>query len=95
MQCFGITKNDMEVSKNTIPYIRVLGFNDVGKKIISEAKKLNPNLQVVTSVKSFEKNCKNENLLSILQKDILATNIYSLANSSPANLDYTTSCIVI
>ena len=32
----GITKKDMEISKKTLPYVRVLGFNDNGKNLISE-----------------------------------------------------------
>ena len=31
----GITKKDINLSKRIIPYIRVLGFNKHGKKIIS------------------------------------------------------------
>ena len=32
----GITKEDMEVSKSIVPYVRVLGFNNNGKQLISE-----------------------------------------------------------
>ena len=37
-----ITKKDMEISKKVLPYVRVLGFNENGKKLISEISKKNP-----------------------------------------------------
>ena len=87
----GITKNDLELSKNITPYIRVLGFNENGKKILSNISKKNPNMQIITSVKNFMDLNTNNNLKLMLQKDILATNIYTLGftKNSPSNLDYT------
>ena len=84
-----ITKNDMQLSKNITPYIHILDFNSKGKKLISEIKKSNPN--IITSVKKFKENCKNHNLVHMLEKDILATNIYTLGykKNSLGNLDYT------
>ena len=87
----GITKNDLELSKNITPYIRILGFNENGKKILSNISKKNPNMQIITSVKNFMDLNTNNNLKLMLQKDILATNIYTLGftKNSPSNLDYT------
>lgn len=86
----GIKKSDMEISKNVLPYIRVLGFNENGKKLISKICKNNPELNVITSVKKFvDTNC-DENLKLLLDKDIFASDVYSLGfkNNSIANLDF-------
>ena len=86
----GITKNDIEISKRTTPYVRVLGFNENGKKLVSKIKKTNPNLQIITSVKKFVDMNIDEDLKNLFDKDILATNIYTLAcNNCVANLDFT------
>ena len=81
----------MAISKKTIPYIRVLGCNEKGKNLISKIITANPRLNVITSVKKFEDINMNKNLKIMLDKDILATNIYTLGYSqdSISNLDYT------
>lgn len=86
-----ITKKDMAISKKTIPYIRVLGWNEKGKFLISKIISANPRINVITSVKKFEDININKNLKTMLDKDILATNIYTLGYShdSCGNLDYT------
>lgn len=87
----GITKKDMQVSMNTKPYIRVLGFNDKGRGILSEISKRNPKLELVSSVKKFMDKGPNKNLKMMIEKDIWATNVYTLGYEyeSKANLDYT------
>ena len=91
----GYTKEDMETSKKIDPYIRVLGCNSKGQEMISEMCNENKKLQVVTYVKSFTTTCRNKKLLMMLEKDIGATNIYTLGYEydSYANLDYTTKMI--
>lgn len=91
----GITKKDMMISKKTVPYLRVLGFNSRGKFMISEAAKANPKLQIVTSVKKFEDNNSNKNLKLLLDKDIWATNVYTVGYEYDSwnNLDYTKKII--
>ena len=42
----GIDKKQMEISKKVTPYVRVLGFNNKGKELISEMMHLNPKLNV-------------------------------------------------
>ena len=86
----GIKKSDMEISKNILPHVRVLGFNQNGKKLISEICKNNPELNVITSVKKFINTNSNENLKLLLNKDIFASDVYSLGfkNNSIANLDF-------
>ena len=86
-----ITKKDMEMSKKINPYIRVLGFNKNGKNLLSKIKRVNPNLKIITSVKKFTDENNNKNLRTLLEKDILATNIYTLGYSkdSLSNMDFT------
>ena len=86
-----IDKKQMETSRKITPYVRVLGFNNKGKELISEMIHLNPKLNVVTSVKKYIDTVANKNLREMLEKDILATNIYTLGyySDSYANLDYT------
>ena len=58
----GITKRDVGMAKKTEPYIRVLGFNEKGKELISRINKQNPKATVITSVKKFQdKNNNNKN----------------------------------
>lgn len=87
----GITKKQMDISRKTMPYVRVLGFNNKGKELISEMMRLNPKLNVVTSVKKYIDTVANRNLKEMLETDILATNIYTLGyySDSYSNLDYT------
>ena len=91
-----LTKKDMEISKKVNPYIRVLGFNSKGKYLLSEAIKQNPRLEFITSVKKFLDSSFNKNLINMLEKDILATNIYTIGykNNSVSNLDYTNKIII-
>ena len=86
-----ISKKNMKLSKEVdSPYIRVLGFNDNGKKLISKIMDKNPNQPLITSVKKFVDNNSNTSLQAMLNKDIFATNVYSLGfiNNSFANLDF-------
>ena len=93
----GITKKDIEISRKVNPYIRVLGFNDKGQYILSEAKRANPKLEIVSSVKKFVDSNNNKNLKLMLDKDIYASNVYTLGFSldSWSNLDYTQKIIKI
>ena len=87
----GITKQDMKISMSTTPYIRVLGFNEKGQELISEISKKHRKLEIITSVKKFMDKKSNENLKLMLDKDIWATDVYTLGfeYESKANLDYT------
>ncbi len=93
----GITKKDIALSKKAQPYLRVLGFNKKGKFLISEAAKANPKLQIVTSVKKFADCNLNKNLQTMLNKDIWATNVYTIGYEydSWSNLDYTNKIITV
>ena len=87
----GITKKDMEISKNVMPYVRVLGFNNKGQELLSQISKKNHKLEIVTSVKKFMDKKSNPDLKLMLNKDIWATDVYTLGfeYESKANLDYT------
>ena len=87
----GITQKQMDISKKINPYIRVLGFNKHGKELLSRISNKNPNLKIVTSVKKFMDENLNRNLSMMIEKDILATNIYTLGYlaDGQANLDFT------
>lgn len=92
-----ITQKDMNMARRTTPYVRVLGFNKHGKKIVSAIAKQNPKTHIIISVKKFMDNNTDNRLKNMLAKDILATNIYTLAyqNEPVANLDYTHKVIEI
>lgn len=92
-----ISQKDINTSKRVIPYIRVLGFNKHGKRIISAIAAANPKLQIIVSVKKFMENATDSNLKKMMAKDIFATNVYTLGfkNEPLANLDYTHKVIEI
>ena len=87
----GITKKDIALSKSTTPYVRVLGFNENGRRLLSMIASANPKLPLITSVKKFEESNKNKNLQTMLEKDIWATDVYTLGYEfdSWAGLDFT------
>lgn len=93
----GITKQDMELSVSTKPYVRILGFNDKGQELISRISKENRRLEIVSSVKKFMDKSSNKNLKFMMEKDIWATNVYTLGYEyeSKANLDYTHKLITL
>ncbi len=92
----GITKKDMQVSMATTPYVRVLGFNDKGQELLSQISKKNKKLEIITSVKKFIDKKSSDNLKLLMEKDIWATDVYTLGfeYESKANLDYTHKLII-
>lgn len=92
-----ISQKDMNASRKMTPYIRILGFNKHGKKIVSAIANQNPKAHIIISVKKFMENNTDNRLQNMLAKDILATNIYTLGykNGSIANLDYTHKIIEV
>lgn len=93
----GITKKDINLSKRSIPYIRVLGFNKHGKKIISAIAANNPKSKIIISLKKFLDSSPDNSSRQFLSKDVLATNIYTLGlkENPVANLDYTHKIVEI
>ena len=90
-----IRKEEVEGYKHNLQYIRVLGFTKKGEKLLSKIYN-NCKLPVVTTVAKFMKSA-NDSQKKMLDKDILATNIYTMGYQMPnyrkANLDYTTEVI--
>ena len=93
----GITKKDIAMSKKIIPYTRILGFNAKGKELLSDIYESNNKINMITSVKKFADTNRNRDLMRLLEKDIFATNVYTLGYeyNSMANLDYTSKMVVI
>lgn len=91
-----ITKQDYINSQKVVPYVRVLGMSENGKLLLSELSR-NRKLNIIASVKQFLEKNNNKILKSMLEKDILATNIYTLEykKNPDANLDYTKKLIVM
>lgn len=85
-----ISHKDIEASYKIKPYIRVLGANKSGKELISKISKQNKKIDIVTSPRRFLKNSTNKVLKNMLEKDMFASNVYTLGykNKPQANLDY-------
>jgi predicted nucleotidyltransferase len=94
---FNITKKDISDAYKIVPYIRVLGMNSRGKLLLSRISRINKKIQIVTSLKRYIDACNNKVIKNMLEKDILATNIYTLGYEydSKANLDYTKKIVII
>ena len=84
-----ITKSDMEQSKKNDLYIRVLGINKKCEEILSIIN----NNKLITSLKKFEENNGENELLNIDKK---ATEIYTIKypKSVETKLDYTSKFII-
>lgn len=91
-----ITKKDIQDSYKVKPYIRVLGVSQKGKTLLSQISNPRSKYPVVTSVKKFMDSNNNKILKNMIEKDILASNIYTLGYEydSKSNLDYTKKLII-
>lgn len=92
-----IKRADVEACKHNVQYIRVLGFNKTGEKLLGKIYNT-AKLPIITNLPKFMK-IATESQKKMLDKDILATNIYTLGYQVPAyrksNLDYTMPVIKI
>lgn len=92
-----IKRVDVEAYKHNVQYIRVLGFNKTGEKLLGKIYNT-AKLPIITNLPKFMK-IATESQKKMLDKDILATNIYTLGYQVPAyrkaNLDYTMPVIKI
>ena len=88
----------MENSRKVVPYVRVLGFTQKGKSLLSEISRRNPKLNIITSLKKYMDQNQNKNkvLAEMLDKDIFATDVYTFGyiGESKANLDFTNNMII-
>ena len=92
----GINKKNMDTSRKITPYVRILGFNQKGKILLSEITKRNPKINMITSVKKYVEQNRNKQLAEMLNIDILATDVYTLGYEyeSKSNLDFTNKMII-
>ncbi|MEG0748274.1 MAG: nucleotidyltransferase [Cetobacterium sp.] len=74
----GITKEDTEIVKKSVPYIRVLGFTKKGQQYLKQIKK-DEGLVVLTSLKNIKKMMSDEEL-RLLELNEVASKIYSMVN---------------
>ena len=88
-----ITQEQLQMYKYKPQYARVLAVSKNGKKALAEISK-SSKIPIITNVSKFMKSSTEEQK-EMLDKDILATNIYTLGYKIPEyrknNLDYTTS----
>lgn len=93
----GITRQDMEMSENVNPYIRVLAVNKNGRELLSiinktivnkanvktDINKINiKETNIITSLKKFESTNKDKALKRMMEIDKLATDIYTIKQRS-------------
>lgn len=75
MTLLGVTRDDVKNPRN---YIRVLAFNEKGSAYLKQVKKSGEcPLPVITNINKDTEGCPE--ILSTLEKDILAADIYNLA----------------
>lgn len=86
----------MILSKKAKPYVRILGMNEKGKALLSKIAQANPKLEVITSVKKYLETSKDKTTKQLLEIDIRATDVYTLAyqTTSLANMDYTNNIVI-
>ena len=75
-------------TKSEPQYARVLAFNSTGQKLLSAMKKAS-SIPVITKVADAKPD--NDQFKEMLEKDILATDIYSIITNNDLGLDFKTS----
>jgi len=73
-------------------YARVLAFNERGQEILAKMKKASQ-IPVITKVADAKPDTNEFKIM--LEKDLLATDIYSILTDKPAGLDFKTSPIKV
>ncbi len=75
----GITKEDMLKVKdiNSVPYIRVLAFNDKGREIIKSIKK-SSNVNIINKFSNVSFSMNDDLFKTLIDYDIKASNMYNL-----------------
>lgn len=82
-----VSKMDILDSFTKYPYIRILGMDTKGMKHLK-----NINIEYINKFSNYE-NIKNINSL-LVEKEIKATNVYSILTGENHNLDFTNSPII-
>lgn len=75
----GITKNDMAKVKdiNSVPYIRILAFNDKGREIIKKIKN-NSEINIINKFSNVSFSKDDDIFKTLIDYDIKASNLYNL-----------------
>ncbi len=71
-------------------YARILAFNSRGQELLAKMKKVSK-IPIITKVADAKPDTEDYKIM--LEKDLLATDIYSILTDKPAGLDYKTSPI--
>lgn len=71
-------------------YARILAFNSRGQELLAKIKKVSQ-IPIITKVADAKPD--TEDFKIMFEKDLLATDIYSILSNKPAGLDYKTSPI--
>lgn len=83
-----ITKEDTRYLKENIPYVRIMGFSQLGKKYLKKYLKENKEklgeIEVLTSFKNIQKKL-NEKQLKFLELNERASTIYKIINNYEEN----------
>lgn len=90
-----IKKTDIEEIKRRnfyLPYVRVLAFNDRGREVLKEIKKIG-NIKIINKVANHSIQDAYEKML--FEKDILATKIYNISKKSRYSDDYRATPIYV
>ncbi|HBF6238318.1 TPA: nucleotidyltransferase family protein, partial [Clostridioides difficile] len=74
----GIKKSDVQLIKNidTIPYIRILAFNDKGREILKEIKNKSE-IKIINKFSNISFSLDDTIFKTLISYDIKATNIYN------------------
>ncbi|MBU5306660.1 nucleotidyltransferase [Clostridioides mangenotii] len=74
----GISKDEINKAKEveTMPYVRILAFNNKGREILKEIKN-NSEIKIINKFSNIEFYLDDPNFKNLIQNDIRATNIYN------------------
>ena len=75
----GITKEDISIVKNatSVPYVRILAFNDKGREIIKEIKN-NSDITIINKFANLSYDGNDTIFKTLIEYDLKASNLYNL-----------------
>lgn len=73
----GIDKKQTKEVKESVPYVRVLGFTSSGQRYLKKLKE--KDIEILTSLKNIQKNLDKRSL-ELLEQNEIASKIYSMVN---------------
>ena len=74
----GITKDDIQKAKEakSIPYVRILAFNDIGRRVIKEIKN-SSDIKIINKFSEVEHHLDDDSFRLFIKNDIRCTDIYN------------------